>query len=460
MTRFDIVGAPHHGGHGGGHHGGGRRRRNFGGGGWYGPAYGYWDWPYCYDAYGYPIPCAPPQTTIVGRAAQALEVDANHMASVIAPLMVSGFFDSIKDAVLTYTGTKATNQFIKDHHLEPYVQMGAKAISTYYGGPAAGKASDYITPMMMSVGVDDKAKDQAAQAQLAATTQAAAAHSPEAHQAVQTAADAAQKVATAFHVAQLAKDASSGKPSAQQAMNNLGKAAKGGDTSAAAALAFANLFGKKDDTAGTVRDPNWKVDESAIEMDPSDNTVGVPSSTVDVSGQIRDSRSCAGAQGLLIGAAALTLRDRAMRAAHQMPGQIVGVILTGEGWGLQAFHSVDDADDWFGSVTDIPHDYVYAAYFDKADPLFLLNESHGTLGQKVAAKGRHAPQIERSIAIASGIPLPLLAALGAGAAGGTAIWWHQRAQRRFDELARAQAAGRQAAGSPSADPLHPNTGPR
>src|SRR4029077_20291751 len=73
-----------------------------------------------------------------------------------APVTVGSFWDDVGNAVLTITGTKATNQFIHDHGLEPYVKFASQAVATYYGGPAAGAAAGAISPMVMGLGVENK----------------------------------------------------------------------------------------------------------------------------------------------------------------------------------------------------------------------------------------------------------------------------------------------------------------
>jgi hypothetical protein len=61
------------------------------------------------------------------------------------------------------------------------------------------------------------------------------------------------------------------------------------------------------------------------------------------------------------------VKARAQSLANKRAGQIVGVIHTTKDnlWHALAFHSIDDADDWFGTATHDPTSFTYAAYYDK-----------------------------------------------------------------------------------------------
>ena len=156
--------------------------------------------------------------------------------------VVSGFFDSVKNAVLKYTGTTATNQFIKDNKLEPYVKLAATGVATAYGGPAAGAAAGALTPMVMNLGIEDKQKEAEAQKQVQQLSTAVQQQSPELTPALNVAQDAIQKTATAYHVAKIVNDAKAGDPDAQKAMANLKQAAAGGDVEAQQVLQLADVI--------------------------------------------------------------------------------------------------------------------------------------------------------------------------------------------------------------------------
>jgi len=274
------------------------------------------------------------------------------------------------------------------------------------GVVAAPMAASLAKNLVDAAAGDNVNAQQAAQGAIQAAS-AAAQSDPHMKAALDTAQKAVAQTTAAFHIADTVAKAGQGDTAAQKQVEDLSKSAASGDSAAKTAIATAQRLLAGDARVAdpsSVMSPAYQVDESQIEMyDPT--TTGVPTAAPEVAGE------------LLIGAVQVTLRDQASRAAMQMPGQVIGVALTGDGWQLKQFDSVDDADDWFGNATDIPHTFVYAAYFDKGDPLFPapLNEAHGTLltGAKVA-HGRHEA-IQRGAAIASGIPLPLLAAASAAA---------------------------------------------
>ena len=161
--------------------------------------------------------------------------------NVVGGTIVGGFWSSVKDGLLKVTLVKQTNQFIKDNKLEPYVQLAANAISSYYGGAAGVAASNVVTPMMMKVGVDDKNEDAAAQQQLQNATAVAQEH-PQMAAAVEIAKGAAESAAVAYQVAQITKDARAGNPEAQKALADLQAAADRGDQEAALALQAAAVI--------------------------------------------------------------------------------------------------------------------------------------------------------------------------------------------------------------------------
>jgi hypothetical protein len=152
------------------------------------------------------------------------------------PVIVGSFWDDVGNAILTVTGTKMTNQFIHDHHLEGVVGLAGQAVATYYGGPAGGMAAKALGPTIMSLGVEDKKKATAAKKTVAAAKTAAQQVGPQAAQAVDAAHAAINHTAAAFHTAQVVSDAKAGVPQAQAAISNLQTSAANGDPNAAKAL--------------------------------------------------------------------------------------------------------------------------------------------------------------------------------------------------------------------------------
>jgi hypothetical protein len=156
--------------------------------------------------------------------------------------VVGGFWDDVGNAVLTVTGTKLTNQFIHDHGLEPYVKLGAQAVATYYGGPAAGAAAGALAPMVMKLGVEDKNKAAAAQQDVQGVTAMAQQHSPQMAQAVDVAKGSIRGVATAYHINHLLKLAQGGDARAQRALARLQSFAAAGDPNAQKAVQAINAI--------------------------------------------------------------------------------------------------------------------------------------------------------------------------------------------------------------------------
>lgn len=82
-----------------------------------------------------------------------------------------------------------------------------------------------------------------------------------------------------------------------------------------------------------------------------------------------------------IGTALNEVRTRAQSIANKREGRVIGVIHTTKDglWHALAFSTSDDADDWFGTSTEDPSSYTYAAYYDKDDYLWPhpLNEKIG-----------------------------------------------------------------------------------
>jgi hypothetical protein len=150
--------------------------------------------------------------------------------------IVGSFWDDVGNAILTVTGTKMTNQFIHDNHLEGVVGLAGQAVATYYGGPAAGMAAKALGPTIMSLGVEDKKKAKTAQKNIQKVTAAAAQHSPQMHQAVETAKEAIKGTATSYHIHHLLTQAKAGDPQSQAALAQIDQNAAAGDPHAQAAV--------------------------------------------------------------------------------------------------------------------------------------------------------------------------------------------------------------------------------
>jgi hypothetical protein len=155
---------------------------------------------------------------------------------------VGGFWGSVKNALLTVTLTKQTNQFIKDNHLEPYVKMAATAVATAYGGPAAGAAAGALAGPVMSIGVKDEKKAAAAEQSVQRAKGVARSYGPEMGQAADVAQVAIDQTAMTYQMAAIVKAAKLGDPQAQKALADLRAAAAAGDVDAQQAVKLADTI--------------------------------------------------------------------------------------------------------------------------------------------------------------------------------------------------------------------------
>lgn len=82
----------------------------------------------------------------------------------------------------------------------------------------------------------------------------------------------------------------------------------------------------------------------------------------------------------IVGEALSTLRRQARAAVDGLPGRVIGTVCdTKNHWTIKQFRSSDEADAWFDHVKHEPSLFMYAAYFDKEDPMYPnpLNEEIG-----------------------------------------------------------------------------------
>lgn len=272
-------------------------------------------------------------------------------------VVVGSFWDDVKDAVLTVTGTKATNQFIKDNNLQGVVGLAGQAVATYYGGPAAGAAAKAIGPSIMNLGVEDKKKAQAAHADVQGVKAAAQQAGPHMAQAVDAAHGAMRHTATAYHIAQILRDAQSGLPQAQQALASLRAAANSGDFKATRALHAAQMI-------------NREQAPSAPLSAPGTPAVG---QWYDLTGVVVGCSACEAAQRAhvgawvdLIGSVVDETRERARSFASTKPGNAAGAIQTADGrFAARGFPNLDAAIDWLQRSTGRREDFIYAAAYEK-----------------------------------------------------------------------------------------------
>jgi hypothetical protein len=149
-------------------------------------------------------------------------------------IVVGGFWDDVKSALGKVA--KPAMQFIKDNHLESYVQRAASTVASYYGGPAAEAAADPLSPMVMEAGGEDPVAAAVASQNVRRVKRHAHRRGRHLGRAADVAHGAIDQTATAYQAAQVAKDAQAGVPEAQRALADLQAMAGRGDQSAIKAL--------------------------------------------------------------------------------------------------------------------------------------------------------------------------------------------------------------------------------
>jgi len=314
--------------------------------------------------------------------------------------VIGSFWDDVKNAVLTVTGTKATNQFIKDNHLEGLVGMAGQAVATYYGGPAAGAAAKALAPTIMNLGIEDKQKAQAAHSDVQGVKAVAQQAGPRMAQAADLAHGAIEHTATAYQVAQIVKDAKAGVPQAQQALANLRAAARSGDLKAKRALHAARMINRAQEAAPGPTPGPVPAPAPAPGGPPGGSPVG---QWHDIAEAVVGCAACEaeGAWHDVVGTAVDDLRERARGYATKKPGNAAGVIqMVDRSFHSRGFPSLDDAIDWLQRATSRREDFLYAAAYekDRDGTAYIQAEEFGG-GRSPAVP---AEQIPRGIATVSG----------------------------------------------------------
>ena len=426
MSRNRMGAVPHgggggfHGGFGGGFHGGGGggarprppRWPGWGGGAWGAPWYGY-GYPY----YVYEVPeviyetpvvyCEPGDPTCDPNAGSDpafvvsgdLTITVSHAGERLAGLACGGLFDSIGDAiggaVHGVTNVFGSAVGTVSHTLGQLKGPIGAAASMAAAAGAAGipGVGPLVAPLAGSLAknlVDAAAGGadvQAASQQVVRQAARQAQSNPQVAAALATAQRAVVQATAGYHAIQTAANASAGNRDAQAQIAELHGAAQAGDPGAQDMISLARSFGdalSRDDRAsdfGTMRDPSYQIDPNAIEMD----------APAKASGFVR-----------LAG-----VREQAIAAAKEYPSRVIGIIQLADGtWKLEAFGDVNEADSWYDQWLALPHAFRYLAYYDRGSATFPgpENEAHGApIGARV---------------VASGVLLPVAAALGLGVAAG------------------------------------------
>lgn len=266
-------------------------------------------------------------------------------------VVVGGFWDDVKSALGKVA--KPAMQFIKDNHLESYVQRAASTVASYYGGPAAEAAAEPLSPMVMDSGDADPATAATASQNVQGVKRHARRRGRHLGRAADVAHGAIDQTATAYQVAQVTKDASAGAPDAQRVLAALRAMAAGGDQNAAKALQAVEAIASAQQQAPGAAVSGWYdiagvvIGLASVGACPCP-TVGAVPATV-------------------LGATLSDLQDRAQVLASAKPGAAVGVIHSKRDntWYVYSLGSLDDAIDWLQRSTQDRAAFTYAAAFEK-----------------------------------------------------------------------------------------------
>jgi hypothetical protein len=298
------------------------------------------------------------------------------------------------------------------------ITIAATAVATAYGGPAGGQAAANLTGPIIDAVANDFKKSKDAKA-IVDAAHAAAQTDPRVAKALADAHRAVADTAAAYHLTATAADAAGGDPAAARKLADLDQAATNGDAGAQRAMsiitqAFSAADNPNDGPATTMggaplvpfalgaaaglggyawwrRHHARKAKRAADAIEHPEATPATPPT-----GPAPSSGPTTTA-GELIGAAITTLRraaQTAVMAAHERNGgAALGYVKHAHGASVLPFETLDDADDWFGALD--PRHYLYAAYFDAADPTWP-SPANEQLGGPAAASA-HAHVSEASL---------------------------------------------------------------
>lgn len=277
--------------------------------------------------------------------------------------LVGGWWDDVKGAATAvvapvYAIHKAilsnpdVAKLLNDHKGE--LSMAAGAVATAYGGPAGGAAAAQLTgPIIESLSSGNST-------QLIAGLAQQAQNDPTVAQAMQTAQKAVAHTTAAYHLTDTAARAASGDHVAARKIAQVDRAASGGDAAAQTAMeiiahAFRILQGGGSPTiAGAAPRGSSAAAARALRREGA------------VAAEVLRGQGGARVVGFV-----------KTRGGGPVEGRGGTVVTMTEESMAMPFPSLDDADDWFGSLD--PGETVYAAYYDAGDPTWPapLNETFG-----------------------------------------------------------------------------------
>jgi hypothetical protein len=383
---------------------------------------------------------AAPSTSGVASSPAAIEDTANAANVAVeaaGDLLVGALIDQHCTTLSAGLWHSLTHAVYGVHHavaktvqqFKGPITVAASAVATVYGGPAAGAAAAKFTGPLID-GVANDFRSQKDTKVVIDAAHEAAKTDPRIAKALADAHKAVADTAAAYHITATAADAAAGDPVAAQKVADLDRAASNGDLAAQQAMsvitqAFAAAASNRGGAQTTTRAAGllpfafgaaagaggyawWRrrqahraeraaaaAERAAAAAERA--AVAVPLGTAPDRGSLGDlaaSSPATAAAGELIGAAITTLRraaQAAVQSAHERQGATaLAYVKDGHGAQVLPFPTLDDADDWFGALD--PRRYLYAAYFDAADPTWPspINEALG--GPAAAAAHSHVAQ--------------------------------------------------------------------
>jgi len=358
------------------------------------------------------VPPRDPEEAAVSATNSAVEAAGDALVGALidqhSTTLSAGWWHSLTHAIsdVHHAVTKTVQKF------KLPITAAATAVATVYGGPAGGAAAAQLTGPLIDAAAGDFGKKNAKAVLDAA--HAAAQSDPRAAQALANAHKAVADTAAAYHLTATAADAAGGDTAAARKLADLDQAAASGDLAAQRAMeiitqAFSAANSDAPTTMGGTLVPfalgaaagygahAWWRRHHADKARRAAQAIERPETAppaAPTAPTAAPSSGPAATAGEVVGAAITTLRRAAkdaVLAAHEQHGAPAWLyVQDGRAPSVRPFASLDDADDWFGTLD--PRRYLYAAYFDSTDPTWPspINEQLG--GPAAASAHAHVSE--------------------------------------------------------------------
>lgn len=370
----------------------------------------------------------PGSSAVDAQASQAVQTAGLALVGALYDQHVNtvsaGWLDGLKK-VATFAVSpllffhKEIGQTLKQFK-EP-IALAAGIAATAYGGPAGGAAAAQLTGPLLDALAGDSGDAQ----KLAQGIQQQAAGDPVVQKALGDATKAVANTAAAYHVTKVAANAAAGDASSAAKIAELEAAASRGDVAAIQAMQIiSGAFAQAEQNRAKASPDAVSSAGEKRRQSRADQNV------------LREEGSAAARAFLQQGAGPVIGYVKERGGQRVQKGGGVAITMN-DSSGVFSFESVNDADDWFGSLD--PRVYRYAAYYDASDPTWpspvheMFGRSKPALSHDEMRQFLEDPS-DHPATHTSGI-WPWLA-LGA-AGGGAWAWWRRRQARREAEIAAA-----------------------